>query len=150
MDRIDKAILRVMQRNADASVEEIGGEVGLSHTPVWRRIRRLEADGVILGRYCKLDRKRLGLEVVMMASIKLGRLDETGLVEFEEAVRGIPEILDCYSMTGSFDYLLKIVTSSVEDYEQLLKKKISHLPHLQGVTSALVLREVKQSEMLPI
>lgn len=150
MDRIDKAILRVLQRNADASVDVISGEVGLSHTPVWRRIRRLEQDGVIVGRYCKLDRKRLGLDVVMIASIKLGRLDEPALVEFEEAVRNIPEVQDCYSMTGSFDYMLKIVAGSVEGYELLLKKKISHLPHLQGITSALVLREVKQTEALPI
>lgn len=150
MDDTDKAILRLLQSDAKTSIEKIAVAVGLSHTPVWRRIDRLEKAKVILGATCKLDRLKLGLELTAFASIKLSRHDEKALVEFERAVRDIPEILDCYSMTGSFDYLLKIVTYSVSSYEQLLKKKLANLPHFQDVHSNLALREVKQTDGIPI
>jgi len=150
MDAVDKAILRLLQSDATISIEKISQAVSLSHTPVWRRIDRLEKSGAILGRFCKIDRKALGLEVTVFASIKLSRQDETALVEFESAVRNIPEIMDCYSMTGSHDYLLKVVVPSVEGYEAVIKKKIVHLPHFRDLRSDIALREIKQTDALPI
>lgn len=150
MDAIDKAILRLLQADAKTSIDKISAAVGLSHSPVWRRIDRLEKAGVILGSSCRLDRHKLGLELTAFASIKLSRHDEKALVEFERAVQDVPEILDCYSMTGSFDYLLKILTQSVTSYEQLLKKRIANLPYLQDVHSNLALRELKRSDGIPV
>lgn len=150
MDMIDRAILRLLQADATVSIEKISQAVSLSHTPVWRRIDRLEKSGAIVGRYCKVDRRVLGLEVTAFAYIKLSRQDEPALVEFETAVRDIPEIIDCYSMTGSHDYLLKVVAPSVEGYESLIKKKIVHLPHFREMNSNIALREIKQTDALPI
>lgn len=150
MDSIDKTILRLLQSDAKISIDKIAAAVGLSHTPVWRRIDRLEKAKVILGSTCKLDRMQLGLELTVFASIKLSRHDEKALVDFERAVLDVPEILDCYSMSGSFDYLLKIVTQSVTSYEQLLKRRVANLPYLQDVHSNLALREVKQSDGIPV
>lgn len=150
MDDTDKAILRLLQRDATLSIEKIGNAIGLSHTPVWKRIDRMEKAGVIQGRHCRLNREALGLEITAFASIKLGRRDEKALVEFERAVQHIDEILDCYSMTGSYDYMLRVVTHSMASYESLVKKKIASLPHFQDLNTSLALREVKHSTGLPI
>lgn len=150
MDPTDIAILRLLQADATISIEKISQAVSLSHTPVWRRIDRLEKSGAILGRYCKIDRKALGLGVTAFASVKLSRQDEAALVEFESAVCDIPEIVDCYSMTGSHDYMLKVIAPSVEGYESVIKKKIVHLPHFRDLHSNIALREIKQTDALPI
>lgn len=150
MDETDKAILRLLQQDAKLSIERIGAAVGLSHTPTWKRIDRLERDRVILGSHCRLNREPLGLDITAFASIKLSRHDEKALTEFERAVLDIPEILDCYSTTGNYDYVLKVVTASVGSYEAIVKKKIAHLPHFQDMYTSLALREVKHTLQLPI
>lgn len=150
MDETDKAILRIMQRTSDISVEQIGEAVRLSHTPVWRRIRRLQKDGVLLGRFYRIDQKQVGLTVTVFASIKLDRHDEPALLRFEQAVRDKEEILECHSMTGSFDYLMKILVPDVESFEKLLKTSILHLPHVKDIHSSFALREIKRSEGFPI
>lgn len=150
LDAADRTILRLLQQDAKLSIEKIGASVGLSHTPVWKRINRMEKDGIITGSGYRLSREALELEITAFASIKLSRHEEKALLEFERAVQHIPEILDCYSMTGSYDYMLRIVTQSVGSYEVLVKKKIAHLPHFQHMNTSLALREVKQSAGLPI
>ncbi len=150
MDKIDKAILRLLQQDARLSIEKIGAAVGLSHTPVWKRIHRMEKDGIILGASYRLSRAALGLEITAFASLKLSRRDEKALLEFEHAVQDVPEVLDCYSMTGSYDYMLRVITHSVSSYEVVVKKKIAHLPHFQDMNTSFALREVKQSLGLPI
>lgn len=150
MDAKDKAILRMLQEDAKASIERIAGAVGLSHTPVWKRIDRLEKSGVILGTHCRLNREALGLEVTAFTSVKLSRHDEKALLEFERAVQHVPEIVDCYSMTGSFDYLIRVVVDSMAGYETFIKKKLVHLPYVGDMHSSLALREIKQAPGLPI
>ena len=150
MDATDRKILRLLQRDAHLSIEKIGAAIGLSHTPIWKRIDRLEKEKVILGAHYRLSRAALGLDVTAFASVKLARHDEKALVEFERAVDDIPEVLECYSMTGGYDYLLKIVVESIASYETIVKKKIVHLPHFQDLHTNLALREVKQSTGLPV
>jgi Lrp/AsnC family transcriptional regulator len=150
MDDIDRAILRVVQRSPDISIDDIGEAVRLSHTPVWRRIKRLEQDGVLLGRYYRIDRKLVGLKVIVFASIKLDRHDETALLQFERAVREKEEIQECHSMTGSYDYLIKILVADVESFEKLLKTSILHLPHVKDIHSSFALQEIKKADSLPI
>lgn len=150
MDATDRKILRLLQRDALLSIEKIGAAVGLTHTPVWKRIDRMEKDRVILGAHYRLNRAALGLDITAFASIKLSRHDEKALVEFERAIDDVPEILEGYSMTGSYDYMLKIVVESIASYEAIVKKKIVHLPHFQDLHTNLALREVKQSVGLPV
>lgn len=150
LDKIDRAILRLLQQDAKLSIEKIGAAVGLSHTPIWKRINRMETAGIITGSGYRLNREALDLEITAFASIKLSLHEEKALLEFEGAVQHVPEILDCYSMTGSYDYMLRIVTQSISSYEALVKKKIAHLPHFQHMNTSLALREVKQSTGLPL
>jgi Lrp/AsnC family transcriptional regulator len=150
MDATDRKILRLLQRDALLSIEKIGAAVGLTHTPIWKRIDRMEKDKVILGAHYRLNRAVLGLDITAFASIKLSRHDEKALVEFERAIDDVPEILEGYSMTGSYDYMLKIVVESIASYETIVKKKIVHLPHFQDLHTNLALREVTQSVGLPV
>jgi Lrp/AsnC family transcriptional regulator len=150
MDATDRKILRLLQRDALLSIEKIGAAVGLTHTPIWKRIDRMEKGKVILGAHYRLNRAALGLDITAFASIKLSRHDEKALVEFERAIDDVPEILEGYSMTGSYDYMLKIVVESIASYEAIVKKKIVHLPHFQDLHTNLALREVKQSVGLPV
>ncbi|HSW14488.1 MAG TPA: Lrp/AsnC family transcriptional regulator [Solimonas sp.] len=150
MDDTDKAILRLLQQDAKISIEKIGSAVGLSHTPVWKRIDRMEKAGIILGAHYRLNREALGLEITAFVSIKLSRHDEKALLEFERAVQDIPDVLDCYSMTGSYDYILRVVTASIGSYEAILKKKISRMPNIQDMYTSLALREVKHFGGLPL
>ena len=150
LDNTDLAILRLLQQDAKISIEKIGSSVGLSHTPVWKRIQKMEKEGILTGSGYRLSREALGLEITAFASIQLSRHEEKALLEFERAVQDIPEILDCYSMTGQYDYMLRVVTHSVGSYEVLVKKKLAHLPHFQHMNTSLALREVKGSAGLPL
>ncbi len=150
MDDIDLAILRTLQHSPDISMEGLGEKVGLSHTPCWRRVKRLEADGTIRQRAVIVDREALGLDVVVFAFVRLARHDEATLSGFESAVQGCREVIDCYSIAGDHDYSLKIVTSSVKAYERLMKETILHLPGVGSISSSFALSEVKHSSEPPI
>ena len=150
MDAIDFAILRLLQDDAKTSIEDIGERVRLSRTPIWRRIDRLQKEGVIKGTRTQLNRAAFNLGLTVFLSIKLGKQDAKSILQFEESVKQVPEILECHSMSGGWDYLLKVVTESVESYETLLKSKILNLPNVTDLLSNLALREVKRIEGLPI
>jgi Lrp/AsnC family transcriptional regulator len=149
-DSIDRQILDCLQRDGSLSTAQIARQVGLSQSPCWRRIRRLEQAGVIRGRVGLLDRRRLGLEVMVFASIKLSEHGRRALPEFEEAVTGLDEIVGAYVMTGENDYLLKVVTRDIESYERLLRSHLLQLPTVREVHSQIVLSEMKATTNLPI
>lgn len=150
VDDVDRDILRAYQHDPDISMEELGAKVGLSHTPCWRRVRRLQAAGVIRGKSLDVDRQALGLDVVMLLQVRLKQHDERTLIEFEKRVQQQPEIMDCYSIAGDHDYFLRIVCRSAKDYEILLKKTLLHLPGIASVNSHFAMNEVKHSGVLPI
>lgn len=150
MDSVDLAILRLLQSNAKISVDEIGEKVGLSHTPVWRRIDKLQKAGVIQGTRTQLNRAAFDLGLTVFLSLKLNRHDEKSVLQFEDAVRLVPEVLECHSMSGGWDYLLKVLIESVESYETFLKRKILNLPYVSDLLSNIALREVSRNEGLPI
>jgi Lrp/AsnC family transcriptional regulator len=129
---------------------ELGDKVGLSHTPCWRRIKKLEADGIIKQKVTLLDPKQLGLAVTVYAYITIKSHDEDSLNAFEQGVQDVPEIVECYSTSGEKDYVLRIVVDSVEHYEQLLKKIIVHLPNVASVNSTFALKQVKYTTSLPL
>lgn len=131
-------------------MNELGEKIGLSHTPCWRRVKRLEEDGYIQKKLTLLDAKKLSLNVSVHAYITIKKHDEDSLNSFENSVKNIREIVECYSITGDKDYLLRIIVSSVEAYEALLKATLVHLPNVASVNSVFALKQVKYTTELPI
>ena len=150
MDKIDRRILATLQDNPDISTSELAEVVGLSHTPCWRRLKRLESDGIIKGRAVLLDARLLGLGVNVFADIRLKQHDEDTLLALETAVSRQPEIVECFSVSGESDYIMRVVTSSIEAYETFLKKVLLHLPGVAAVNSRFALGCVKMTTALPI
>lgn len=150
MDGIDRKILRVMQAHPDLAIVEVAKKAGLSHTPCWRRIKKMEESGVIKGRTIILDADLLGLHVTAYAAIRLKQHDEATLEAFEAMVRQHDEIVECFSVSGESDYMLRILIGSIGDYERFLKKVLLHLPGVGSVNSVFALGRVKMTTALPI
>jgi Lrp/AsnC family transcriptional regulator len=150
IDDFDRSILRAYQQDPGISMDALGAKVGLSHTPCWRRLKKLEDAGVIRGKSLELDREALGLSVVVLVQVRLRQHDEQTLLDFEAGVQRQPEIVDCYSVAGDHDYFMKIVCGDAKDYERLLKKTLLHLPGVVSINSHFCLNEVKHTSRLPL
>jgi Lrp/AsnC family transcriptional regulator len=150
LDKFDRLILKALQENAEYSMNEIGERVGLSHTPCWRRVKRLEQEGYIKKRVTLLDPDSLNLSVSVHAYLTIKSHDESSLNAFEEAVQKVPQVVECYSTTGDKDYLLRIIVSTVDAYEKLLKKTLVHLPNVASINSTFALKQVKYTTELPL
>ena len=150
LDGLDRRILAELQQAADLSMQALGERVGLSHTPCWRRVRRLERQGIIRRRVTLLDPEQLDLAVNVFVNVSLKRHQENALNRFEEAAREVPEIVECYSVSGETDFLLRVVVRDVGAYEQLLKATLVHLPEVGNLTSTFALRQVKYTTALPL
>jgi len=145
IDKFDREILRVLQKDATVSMAELSQQVGLSHTPCWRRVKRLESEGIIQRKVTLLDSKKLNLGVSVFIYVSLKSHDEDCLNHFEMAVQDITEIVECHTTSGEKDYLLKVVVESIEEYEHLLKSKLTHLPHVDHLSSTFALKQVKNT-----
>jgi|SRR5690554_4144267 len=150
LDDFDRKILRALQENADYSMADLGNLIGLSHTPCWRRLKRLEAEGIIRGKVTLLEPKMLNLNVTVHAHISIKNYEELAVETFEAAIQDIPEVVECYSTSGDKDYVMRVVVESVEHYERLLKTTLANLPNLKSINSTFALRQVKYTTQLPI
>lgn len=150
LDRFDRRILNELQQAGDISMQELGERVGLSHTPCWRRVKRLEERGLIRQRVTLLDAEQLDLAVNVFVNVSLKRHQENALNRFEEAVLDIPEVVECYSVSGATDFLLRVVVADVGAYERLLKATLVHLPEVGNLSSTFALRQVKYTTALPL
>jgi Lrp/AsnC family transcriptional regulator len=150
IDEFDRNILRAYQQDPSISMDALGAKVGLSHTPCWRRLKKLEDAGIIRGKSLELDREALGLSVVVLVQVRLRQHDEQTLVDFEAGVERQPEIVDCYLVAGDYDYSMKIVCGDAKDYERLLKKTLLHLPGVVSMNSHFCLKEIKHTTRLPL
>ncbi len=150
LDGIDRRILGLLQADARMTVERIGEAVGLSPSPCARRIRRLEAEGLIRGYVALVDQVRAGLPVSVFVSIRLERQREEELDRFAAAVTRWPEVVECYMMTGQRDFLLRIVARDLEAYETFLKQKLTRLDGVSSIESSFALAQVKHSTALPL
>jgi Lrp/AsnC family transcriptional regulator len=150
MDELDLRILRLLQELPGISAAELAQKVGLSHTPCWRRVKQLEASGAILERAVILNPRVMGLDITVFANVRLKVHDEETLVALEQAAHDRGEIVDCFSMSGESDYILRIVVPSIESYEQFLKKVLLHFPGVASVSSHFALKCVKKTTKLPI
>ena len=125
MDAIDRKILAVLQQDASLSVAEVGSRVGLSSTPCWKRIQKLEAEGVIQKRVAVVDPDRVGLGVTVFVAIETGDHSEQWLGKFAEAVSAMPEVMEFYRMAGDVDYMLRVVVPDIAGYDTFYKKLIA-------------------------
>ncbi len=149
MDAIDRKILAVVQQDASLSVAEVGQRVGLSSTPCWKRLQRLEADGVITGRVALVDPDKIGLGITVFVSIETDDHSEEWLKRFAEVVGAMPEVMEFYRMAGDVDYMLRVVVPDIAGYDAFYKKLIGTVP-LKNVTSRFAMERIKQSTALPI
>ena len=149
LDRLDMQILDALQRDATVSMVQLGAQVGLSSTPCWKRVKRLEDEGFIERRVAVVNRQKVGLPVTVFVSIRAGQHDEKWLVRFAAVVSTLPEVQEFHRMSGDVDYLLKVAASSIEGYDRFYKKLIS-LVDLAGVSSAFSMEEIKSTTALPL
>jgi len=150
LDRYEKRILALLQQDASLSTAAIAEKVGLSSSPCWRRIDRLEREGFIRRKVALVDRKKVGLNAHIFAQIKLNAHGRANLDEFAEAIRAFPEVLECYVLMGPVDFLIRVVASDIEAYERFFFNRLSQLPGVQEVNSTVALSEIKATTALPI
>ena len=143
LDRIDRAILNELIRNARISMTELGNRVGLSKTPVTTRVRRLEKEGVITGYRAGLSAARLGLDHVAFMEVKLSDTREKSLAAFNRSVQEIPEVEECHMVAGGFDYLVKVRTRDIHQYRRVLGERLSALPHVASTSTYVSMESVK-------
>ena len=149
MDAIDRKILGVLQQDASLSVAEVGNRVGLSSTPCWKRIQKLEAEGVIQKRVAVVDPDKVGLGITVFVAIETGDHSEDWLGRFAEAVRAMPEVMEFYRMAGDVDYMLRVVVTDIQGYDTFYKRLIAAVP-LKNVTSRFAMQKIKSTTALPI
>lgn len=149
LDEFDRKILRILQRNADISVEDLGEEVGLSRNACWRRVRRLHEDGVISRTVALVDPEAIDLRLAAFVTIRAGRHDADWLARFHRAVQDIPEIVSVYRTSGDIDYVLYARIPDMAAYDALYKRLISRID-LTDVSASFVMEEIKHTTELPV
>jgi Lrp/AsnC family transcriptional regulator len=149
MDAIDRKILSTLQEDASLSVAEIGSRVGLSSTPCWKRIQRLEADGVISKRVAIINQDKVGLGITVFVSIETGDHSQAWLNRFAETVRAMPEVMEFHRMAGDVDYMLRVVVPDIAGYDAFYKRLIGTVP-LKNVTSRFAMERIKSTTALPL
>ena len=149
LDSIDVAILRELQSDCSRSVQEIGERVGLSQSPCWRRIRRLEELGVLGRRVALVAPEKVGLGVTVFVTVRTNQHSQEWLDAFARAIETIPEIVECYRMSGDVDYLLKILAADIPDYDRIYKKLIANI-QLHDVSSSFAMEPMKATTAVPL
>ena len=150
LDQTDCAMLDLLQKDGRISNVKLAAELNLSETPCWRRQKRLEESGYIKGYHAQLDRKRSGYGVMAFVQISFSIHSDDSLLDFERAVQDIPEVLFCHNISGESDYLLQVVSESLESYEKLSRNVIRRLPGVTSIKTSFSLKEIKSSTRLPI
>jgi Lrp/AsnC family transcriptional regulator len=149
VDRLDRKILQILQEDATVPVAEIGRRVGLSTTPCWRRIQKLEEDGVIVRRAALLDPKKINTKVTAFVAITTNQHNEEWLKRFAEVIQDLPEVVEFYRMAGQVDYLLRIVVPDIEAYDNLYKRLIAKID-ISDVSTTFAMEQIKYTTALPL
>ncbi len=150
LDRYSLAILAELQRDARQTVQQLSTAVGLSPTPCWKRVKELEAAGVITGYTALVDREKVGLNLSVVVEMNLREHSEDLVRKFERAIVASPQIVHCVSTTGPADYIMTVLINDIQAYERFLHDTIFRLPGVTHVRSSIVLREIKQEARLPV
>ena len=150
IDSTDKKLLGFLQEDANISTSALADKLHISQSPCLRRINRLEEQGIIQKRVAVLDREALGMSVVVFATVNLTQTGRQNLIEFEQMIKGHPEVLECYTMTGIWDYVLKIVTRDVRHYEDFVRNTLSASDLIRELHSHVAVTEIKNTSALPL
>ena len=150
LDHFERKILRELQRDASQTTAEIAEKVGLTPSPCWRRIDRLEKEGLIRRRVALIDRRKVGLNAQVFAQVKLNAHGRANLDEFSAAIGEFPEVLEAFVLLGTMDFMLRIVAKDIEAYERFFFERLSKLPGVQEINSTVALSEIKSTNELPI
>ena len=145
LDRIDIAILECLQRDARMSLQELSTQVGLTASPCWTRIKRMEESGVIDGYSVRVNAEKIGLPDTVIVHVTLDSHSEDALFEFGRALEAIPEVLEAFLVSGDYDYYVRIAVRDTRDYERLLREKLYKIPGIRHSKSSFVLRQLKAS-----
>ena len=149
IDAKDAAILRILQGDAAVSIDAIAAKVHLSRNACWRRVKKMEDEGVIRGRVVLLDPAKLNLALTAFIAVKTARHEPQWLEKFAAAVKGLPEIIAVYRTTGDTDYMLQAVVTDIAGYDRLYKRLIAKIP-LTDVSSSFVMEKIKETTALPL
>jgi len=149
LDSFDRKILDCLQDNSDMPLSEVAARVGLSTTPCWRRIKRLQDDGVVRARVALLDRKAVNAGVTVFVAVRTAQYNAQWLTRFAKAVASFPEVMDCYRMSGEIDYLIRLALPDIEAYDAFYKRLIAKV-ELSDVTSMFAMEEIKSTTRLPL
>lgn len=150
LDDIDFNILGILQEDASLSSGQVAERVGMSQSPVWRRITNMEQAGVIKQRTTLLDRQKVGLNLLVFVLVRLEDQTERTVSEFKAAVAAIPEVLQAHMLMGDIDFLLQVIARDIDAYLTLLREELSRLPGVRGIDSRVVVEEAKNSPLLPL
>nr|WP_298141509.1 Lrp/AsnC family transcriptional regulator [uncultured Pseudomonas sp.] len=150
IDRVDIGILERLQRDGRLSNARLAQDLSISETPCWRRLKRLEEDGVIEGYQANLNRRKLGLGVMAFVQLTCTEHDETTTRAFEAIIQSSANVLSCHNTTGEADFLLQVVAKDLDDYSQFVEQVLRKLPGVSAIRSNLSLRELKSSSRLPL
>ncbi len=145
MDSIDRKLLSLLQDDASIPLQDMAARVGLSVNPCWRRIKRMESEGIILRRVAVLDPEKLGLMVTVFVRIKIREHSADWVKRFAAAVKSIPEIAECHRIGGDIDYLLKVIVADIADYDRVYKQLIAKVPSLADVSALFSMERIKST-----
>ena len=150
LNKQDLKILRLLQEDATISTASIAEQINMSQSPCWRKINRLEQEGYIKRRVALLDRAALGMDVVVFSTVNLTSTGRQNLLEFERDIIRHQEVIECYTMTGIWDYMLKIVTRDIRHYEEFVRNTLTTSPSIRELHSHMAVTEIKNSTELPL
>ena len=147
MDKIDRKILQVLQANARASLQEVSQAAGLSATPCWGRIKKMEEAGVIEGYTIRLNPQAIGLGDTVLVQVTLDSHSDNTLEKFGETLAAIPEVIEAWLVSGEYDYLLRVAVKDTQDYERLLRERLYRIKGIRHSKSSFVLRTLKKADL---
>ncbi|ALT78932.1 Lrp/AsnC family transcriptional regulator [Paucibacter sp. KCTC 42545] len=150
IDATDRQLLKALQDNARLTTGELAALVGMSQSPCWRRVKRLEDAGLIVGYQARLDRRALGYGVMAFVTISIDSQNEDHSLEFERAVRDIPEVVMCHGVSGPEDFVLVVVSQDLDSYSQLMQTKLRPLPGVKMMRTSFSMQEVKGLDGMPM
>ncbi|HAA10309.1 MAG TPA: AsnC family transcriptional regulator [Cytophagales bacterium] len=150
LDKIDRKILEILQVNAKITNAQLSKEIGLSPAPTLERVKKLEQAGIIRSYHAKLDNEKIGLGVSTFVHVTLMGHNKENMNAFVEAIQNIDEVIECHHVTGSGDFVLKIVAHDISSYQKLMLEKISEIPVVDGLQSMVILSTYKDSKKMPI
>lgn len=150
LDKLDYKILKLLQENSKVTNLELSKQIGLSPAPTLERVKKLEQNKVILSYHAKVDATSVGLTVRTFALVTLAWKKKNSMESFVQKINDIPEVTECYVITGDADFLLKIVCTDVKAYEELLFKKLSQIEEIERLKSLMTLSKIKKDKVLPI